>query len=289
MARGLAPRAGRASEAIKPVALRATPLIRPAPRPPSPARGEGARDPPVKFACRRLDWGVLRARWFSFVHFHRSGFRSERRCALARRFSLRRGLEARRHRAVEGGQDRLHHRADRQPDRRRAGCRCCAPPPKGASRAPISSRSPTTRCRASPMRSTWRALSGPDRRWPQSTRRISQLRLTIEFERAASWGAKASHADARHRRLSRRMAARPAAARQDPTRNGRARRSRRARAKARAPLAAPTGARCSPASTPPPPAEEERGAHARRAVHRLSAARRATTSTRCRRCRRAAS
>ncbi|HYA72844.1 MAG TPA: YcjX family protein [Roseiarcus sp.] len=36
------------------------------------------------------------------------------------------------------------------------------------------------------------ALSGPDRRWPQSTRRISQLRLTIEFERAASWGAKGS-------------------------------------------------------------------------------------------------
>jgi len=36
------------------------------------------------------------------------------------------------------------------------------------------------------------ALSGPDRRWPQSTRRVSQLRLTIEFERAASWGAKAS-------------------------------------------------------------------------------------------------
>jgi predicted YcjX-like family ATPase len=35
-------------------------------------------------------------------------------------------------------------------------------------------------------------LSGPDRRWPQSTRRISQLRLTIEFDRAASWGAKAS-------------------------------------------------------------------------------------------------
>jgi hypothetical protein len=36
------------------------------------------------------------------------------------------------------------------------------------------------------------ALSGPDRRWPQSTRRISQLRLTIEFERAASWGSRAS-------------------------------------------------------------------------------------------------
>jgi predicted YcjX-like family ATPase len=36
------------------------------------------------------------------------------------------------------------------------------------------------------------ALRGADRRWPQSTRRISQLRLTIEFERPASWGAKAS-------------------------------------------------------------------------------------------------
>ncbi|MGD1015522.1 MAG: YcjX family protein [Roseiarcus sp.] len=36
------------------------------------------------------------------------------------------------------------------------------------------------------------ALSGLDRRWPQSTRRISQLRLTIEFERAASWGSRAS-------------------------------------------------------------------------------------------------
>ena len=36
------------------------------------------------------------------------------------------------------------------------------------------------------------SLSGPDRRWPQSTRRISQLRLTIEFESAVAWGAKAS-------------------------------------------------------------------------------------------------
>jgi len=32
------------------------------------------------------------------------------------------------------------------------------------------------------------SLSGPDRRWPQSTRRISQLRLTIEFESAVRWG-----------------------------------------------------------------------------------------------------
>ncbi len=35
-------------------------------------------------------------------------------------------------------------------------------------------------------------LSGPDRRWPQSTRRIAELRLTIEFERAAGWGARSS-------------------------------------------------------------------------------------------------
>jgi predicted YcjX-like family ATPase len=36
------------------------------------------------------------------------------------------------------------------------------------------------------------ALSGPDRHWPRSTRRISQLRLTLEFERAAAWGARDS-------------------------------------------------------------------------------------------------
>ncbi len=36
------------------------------------------------------------------------------------------------------------------------------------------------------------SLSGPDRRWPQSTRRISQLRLTIEFESAAGWGGRGS-------------------------------------------------------------------------------------------------
>ena len=36
------------------------------------------------------------------------------------------------------------------------------------------------------------SLTGPDRRWPQSTRRISQLRLTIEFESASAWSSKAS-------------------------------------------------------------------------------------------------
>ena len=31
------------------------------------------------------------------------------------------------------------------------------------------------------------ALEGPDRHWPQSTRRISELRLTLEFERTQGW------------------------------------------------------------------------------------------------------
>ena len=36
------------------------------------------------------------------------------------------------------------------------------------------------------------SLAGPDRHWPQSTRRISQLRLTIEFESAVGWGGRSS-------------------------------------------------------------------------------------------------
>lgn len=31
------------------------------------------------------------------------------------------------------------------------------------------------------------ALSGPERRWPESTRRISELRVEIDYERAAGW------------------------------------------------------------------------------------------------------
>jgi hypothetical protein len=37
-----------------------------------------------------------------------------------------------------------------------------------------------------------KSLSGPDRRWPKSTSRIAQLRLTIEFESASGWGARRS-------------------------------------------------------------------------------------------------
>jgi uncharacterized protein len=36
------------------------------------------------------------------------------------------------------------------------------------------------------------SLTGEERRWPQSTRRISQLRLTIEFASATRWGARDS-------------------------------------------------------------------------------------------------
>jgi predicted YcjX-like family ATPase len=36
------------------------------------------------------------------------------------------------------------------------------------------------------------SLSGPNRHWPQSTRRIAELRLTIEFESAAGWGTSGS-------------------------------------------------------------------------------------------------
>ncbi|MGA2487117.1 MAG: YcjX family protein [Roseiarcus sp.] len=32
------------------------------------------------------------------------------------------------------------------------------------------------------------AIAGPERRWPVSTRRVSQLRVTIEFERVGAWG-----------------------------------------------------------------------------------------------------
>lgn len=30
-------------------------------------------------------------------------------------------------------------------------------------------------------------MNGPDRRWPESTRRISELRVEIDYERASGW------------------------------------------------------------------------------------------------------
>ena len=46
---------------------------------------------------------------------------------------------------------------------------------------PISSRNPTTPCRASPTRSTSPRSPADPPEWPDSTRRISQLRLTVEY------------------------------------------------------------------------------------------------------------
>ena len=51
-----------------------------------------------------------------------------------------------------------------------------------------------------------------ERRWPNSTVDISELRLVIDYQRPER---RRPHPDPRHRRLSRRMAARPAAARQE--------------------------------------------------------------------------
>ena len=119
------------------------------------------------------------------------------------------------------------------------------------------------------------ALAGSDRRWPASTRRVSELRATIEFERASAWGAPGRAARSRHRRLSWRMAARPAADRQIlrrvVARNARGGRGSGARA-ARRPLDA------LPARPRPRRARRGGGGAARRrSLHRLSADARATT------------
>ena len=131
------------------------------------------------------------------------------------------------------------------------------------------------------------SLSGPDRRWPQSTRRIAELRLTIEFESAVGWGARSSTPQARSRRLSGRMAARPAFARQElrrmVARDGRGKRDPGPRAA--------VGEMAQGAHRPRPAGRRQRGRGAadRRSLHRLSAGGRATTSTRSRPCRPAGS
>ncbi len=65
-----------------------------------------------------------------------------------------------------------------------------------------------------------------ERLWPESTSRISELRLTIEYERQSGWRNGRVDPDARYRRLPGRMASRSAVAGEDPTRNGRRRRWR---------------------------------------------------------------
>ena len=139
-----------------------------------------------------------------------------------------------------------------------------------------------------------RGASGEPRRartgrWPQSTRRISQLRLTIEFESAAGWSGAQRQPGDRPRRLSRRMAARPAAARQVLRRPGRARRSRASETPARAPLSAGLAGGARRASTRTPKPNEDAAPATSPSASPPICARRATTSMRSRPCRPAAS
>ena len=60
-----------------------------------------------------------------------------------------------------------------------------------------------------------KSLSGPDRHWPQSTRRIAAAQAHDRVRERGRLGRAALEPHRRYRRLSRRMAARPAAPRQD--------------------------------------------------------------------------
>ena len=112
------------------------------------------------------------------------------------------------------------------------------------------------------------ASRGPDRRWPQSTRRISQLRLTIEFESAAGWGARTLEPRRSTSstipangcstcRCSTRSYAEWSRETLDGERDARARAARRPNGARRSPASTRTprrrgdGARASPSSSPP--------------------------------------
>ena len=119
-----------------------------------------------------------------------------------------------RHGAGALRQDRLHHRAGAQPRRRRAPAvlrRHGRGPHRPRLSRAAARRQPS---RASPTRSTWPSSPSDPPQWPESTRRISQLRVTIEYAPATALrralGPRA--AARRHRRLSGRVADRPAAA-----------------------------------------------------------------------------
>ena len=180
--------------------------------------------------------------------------------------------QARRHRSRALGQDGVHHRARAQSHRGGAHAVLRRRGAGPRARAPISSRSPTIRCRASIMSGTWPISPPTPPRWPESTRRISQLRLTIEYEpheilEAAARPRPPQH---RHRRLSRRMAARPAAAPARLSRSGRGPRSKQSRAASR--KAAAKGWHAALAEIDPAVARRRDGrAAARRSVQGVSA------------------
>ena len=86
---------------------------------------------------------------------------------------------------------------------------------RGPHRARLSRAAAGRRaCRALTTRGTWRRWARDPPRWPESTRRMSQLRVTIEFTLGERPAARLRHlaAQPRRRRLSRRVADRPAAA-----------------------------------------------------------------------------
>ena len=136
------------------------------------------------------------------------------------------------------------------------------------------------------------ALIGPDRHWPESTRRISRTAPRRSTTKPRGLVARIGRGTlhARHRRLSRRMAARPAAARQGLRRRGRA----ETLAASRAPARRARWPRdwLAHLATLDPLARGRRGRRAREladAVHRLSARLPRRRAVRCRRCRPAAS
>ena len=130
---------------------------------------------------------------------------------------------ARRYRPVARRQDRVHHRPRPQPHPWRPSAALRGPEVGAHRRAPGSSRSPTTTCRASITR-TMSPPSSTRRTWPNSTRAASaSCGSPSTIESASGWNrcSRRGRLQPRYRRLSRRMAARSAAARQDPTRSGR--------------------------------------------------------------------
>ena len=164
--------------------------------------------------------------------------RSRRRRAQPRRLSRRRRTAARRDRTVARRQDGVHHRARQQSHRAARGCRCSPPPPKGASRGRGSSRSRTTRCRASPTRIIWQPLEGADRALAAID--APHLATAADDRVRARRGLGLAGLDA-HRSTSSTIPANGCSTCRcstRATRNGRARRWRRAQTPARAPLAA---------------------------------------------------
>ena len=98
------------------------------------------------------------------------------------RHVLRAGDPAGRHRPVARGQDRVHHRAGREPDGPGADAAACRAQPRGGSRRSICNRSPTDTVPRFDYEAHLAALTGDDPRWPASTRAISELRLSFRVQ-----------------------------------------------------------------------------------------------------------